>query len=308
MTAPVDRALRVLVRAHAASSCRTRARNACSMSSVQVLSQQSVRGVVGDQPALAHQQQPVAAGGLVHHVAGDQHRGAGLGEPVEGLPQLDAQHRVEADGGLVEDQQRRFAEQRDGQRDPASAGRRRAGRRCWSRWLVEGDGLDALVDPVGADAEDPGEEAEVLGDGEVVVHAGLLGDVADLVAQGRRRRRAIPSTSTLAAGDPLHADDRRISVVLPQPEGPSRPVTWPDLTKKSRSRRTSLPPRVDAEAAHRRRRYSSCDELSTAGPEVKGSERELAGEVALHRRGVRRHQHLAVHRGQRLEPRARSGT
>ena len=112
-----------------------------------------------------------------------------------------------------------------------------------SRSLARATGLDALARPGRADAEDPGEEAEVLGDGEVVVHAGLLGDVADPVAQ-RRVPAGEPSTSTAPLVIRCTPTIERISVVLPQPDGPSRPVTCPDLTTKSRSRRTSLPPRV----------------------------------------------------------------
>ena len=66
-----------------------------------------VRGVVGDEVALADQQQPVAAAGLVHHVAGHEQRRAGRGQRVELLPQVVAQHRVLADGRLVEDEQLR---------------------------------------------------------------------------------------------------------------------------------------------------------------------------------------------------------
>ena len=36
----------------------------------------------------------------------------------------------------------------------------------------------------------------------------------------------------------------RISVVLPHPDGPSRPVTSPDRTSKSSPRSTGFPPRV----------------------------------------------------------------
>ena len=81
--------------------------------------------------------------GLVHDVAGDQQRGAGVGEPVEELPQVAAQHRVEPDGRLVEHQQLGLADQRDGEARPASAGRRRACRPATAAWLVEVDRVDA---------------------------------------------------------------------------------------------------------------------------------------------------------------------
>ena len=119
---------RVIRAGHAARPCRvlasTSARNAVSMSSAPVRSQDPGGRVVGDDRALAHEQQPVAALGLVHDVAGDEHRGAGVGEPVEQRPQVAAQHRVEADGRLVEHEQvgaRRAARPRGW---PGSAGRR----------------------------------------------------------------------------------------------------------------------------------------------------------------------------------------
>ena len=61
---------------------------------------------------------------------------------------------------------------------------------------------------VRGDAEHPGEEAEVLRDGEVVVHAGRLGDVADPVAAAACCPAGRPSTVDRAALDDLHADDR----------------------------------------------------------------------------------------------------
>ena len=82
------------------------------------------RGAVGDDPALAHQQQPVAPLGLVHHVAGDEDDLAGVGEAMEERPQVAAQDGIEADGGLVEDEHVGVAEEGDGE-----AGARRAGRR-----------------------------------------------------------------------------------------------------------------------------------------------------------------------------------
>ena len=95
------------------------------------------RGVVGEDRALAHQQQPVAALGLVHDVAGDEHRGAVVGEPVEQRPEVAAQHRVEPDGRLVEDEQLGAAEQRDREAGPGALAaaelRRRPRRRAAPR-------------------------------------------------------------------------------------------------------------------------------------------------------------------------------
>ena len=115
--------------------------------------EQLVERGVGEHRAAAQQDQPVAAGRLVHHVAGHQQAHAVAGEPVEQVPQVAAQHRVEPHGRLVEDQQVGPAEQRDRQRDP--------------RALPAGQGADGAVGlldevdlgqrprhPVGVDAED----------------------------------------------------------------------------------------------------------------------------------------------------------
>ena len=77
-----------------------------------------VGGLGRHQATLAHEQQQLALGRLVHHVAGHQDGGAPLGQGVEGGPQLAPQERVEADGGLVQHQQVGPPDQRDPQRDP----------------------------------------------------------------------------------------------------------------------------------------------------------------------------------------------
>ena len=58
--------------------------------------------------------------GLVHDVARNEQCRSALGELVELLPQVDAQHGVEADGGLVEHQQFGMGYQRAGQRRPGA--------------------------------------------------------------------------------------------------------------------------------------------------------------------------------------------
>ena len=69
-----------------------------------------------EQPSLTEQKDGVAAVRLVHHVARYEQRHAALGEPVEQLPEIAAQHRIEADRRLVQHQQVGRAEQRRGQR------------------------------------------------------------------------------------------------------------------------------------------------------------------------------------------------
>src|SRR5690606_22273301 len=73
-------------------------------------------GAVGDEPALAEQQESVAAVGLVHDVAGDQEGAPGGGEVAEAAPQLFADDGVEPDGRLVEDQDFGIAHQSARQR------------------------------------------------------------------------------------------------------------------------------------------------------------------------------------------------
>ena len=72
---------------------------------------------MGEQSAVAHEQQVPAVVGLVHDVAGDEQSRAAAGELMELLPQVHPQHGVEADGWFVEHQQVRVGDQRAGQRD-----------------------------------------------------------------------------------------------------------------------------------------------------------------------------------------------
>ena len=117
------------------------------------------------------------------------------GQRAELRPQLVAQHRVLADGRLVEHQQLGLADHRAGQRGPAA--------------LAAGEGADELVGGVGepdvadrlvgvgrAEPVERGEVAGVLPHRQVGVDAGRLGEVADLAPQRRRD----------PAGSPEHGD------------------------------------------------------------------------------------------------------
>jgi hypothetical protein len=53
-------------------------------------------------PENTYLKERVATVCLVHHVAGDEERRAGLCQPVEQVPEVAAKHGVEADGRLVE--------------------------------------------------------------------------------------------------------------------------------------------------------------------------------------------------------------
>ena len=144
------------------------------------------RRAVGDEDAVAHQQQPVAALGLVHDVARDEYGDARVGEVVEGRPQVLPEHRVEPDRGLVEHEQARVAEQRDRQAGARALPTAEVGHHVVGV-VDEIDGFDAAAGLGAVDTEHAREEGEVLGDAEVVVHAGCLGHVAD---PGPQRLRA----------------------------------------------------------------------------------------------------------------------
>ena len=122
-------------------------RNACSTSSAPVAARSVGGRVVGEDPALAHQQQPVAAVGLVHDVAGDEQRrparrrGGGRGprgrRAAPGRGRRSARRAPAARG-------RRAG--RTARRDPRRAGRRRGRPTSWSACVGEVDVGDAPVD------------------------------------------------------------------------------------------------------------------------------------------------------------------
>ena len=230
------------------ASCRrlvsTSARNAVSTSSAPACCLIAAGVSVGQDRALAHQQQPVAALGLVHDVAGHEDGGAAVGELVEQLPQVAAQHRVEADGRLVEHQQvglpssatARLARERwpPLSRPTTRVGVRRRGRPRRSPRSTSASRT----------AEHAGEEAQVLGDGEVVVHAGGLGDVADPVPQRRAAGRLAEDHAPRRRSPAARRRSTRISVDLPQPLGPSRPVTRRRRSRGPARWSTGRPPRT----------------------------------------------------------------
>lgn len=77
---------------------------------------QGLGGVLGEDAALAHEEEAVAALRLVHDVRGDEEGGAVFGgEAVEEVPQVAAEYGVEADGRFVQDEEVGGAEQGDGE-------------------------------------------------------------------------------------------------------------------------------------------------------------------------------------------------
>ena len=102
-------------------------------------------------------------------MAGDEERRAGLCEPVEQLPEIPAQHGVEAHRRLVEDEPLRTVEQGGRERYPAALSTGEAAADP-VRLPAEVDLGDRLLDATGSDTEDLGEVLEVLADGQVAAH------------------------------------------------------------------------------------------------------------------------------------------
>ena len=72
-----------------------------------------------DDGAVGHDHQPAALPRLLHVVRGDEHAGPGLRRSGDRLPQPGPAERVDAGGGLVENQQVGLVRQGLGERDPA---------------------------------------------------------------------------------------------------------------------------------------------------------------------------------------------
>jgi hypothetical protein len=124
---------------------------------------------------------------------------------VEAVPQLDAEHRVQPDGRLVEDQHLGTADQGAGERGTAHLAAGEVAHELAGR-VAESDLGDGGVRLASTHAVQRGEVAGVLPHGEVLVHARGLGDVADAAAE-RRRAGRLAEDGDLAGSHHLHADD-----------------------------------------------------------------------------------------------------
>ena len=208
----------------------TSARKAASRSRAPVRARSSSGVPVGEDAAVAEQQQLVAAVGLVHHVARDEQRRAACGEPVERRPR----GRGAAPGRGRRSARRaraaRGAEQRGRERDAGALAAGEPVDDAGRPASLEADGRDRRVDAVARHAEDAREVAQVLAHGEVAVDRRRLRDVRRRAAQRRGARPAAPSTRTVAAATICTPTIARMSVDLPLPLGPSSPVTRPAST------------------------------------------------------------------------------
>ena len=170
------------------------------------------RGVAEDLTG-PDEQEPVATSGLVHDVARDEHRATLLGEPSEEVPEVAAQHRVQADGRLVEDEHLGIADQGAGQIGP---GLLAAGEVDDERLRVVGE-VD-IGDGAGhirlGGAQHPSEVGDVLADGEVLIEAWRLREVADPTAQPGRPGR-LPRIVMVPPATTLTPTRERIRVDLP---------------------------------------------------------------------------------------------
>ncbi len=174
------------------------------------------RAVAGDQvpgralrgePAVVHHHQPVAQLlGLVHVVRGQDQRDAALLEPEQPVPHHVPGLRVQAGGGLVENQDLRFVDERagDGQAALQAAGQRVDLALGAVRELDEIQQRGGpLADDAPGQPEVPAVDEQVLPDGQLHVEGVLLRHHAEPGAD----RRAVPDR--IAAEDAQFPAGRR---------------------------------------------------------------------------------------------------
>src|SRR5208283_2025534 len=132
--------------------------------------------------ALIHQQQPVAALGLIEISGRDQHSYPLEDQRVKDAPKLAARDGIDPGSGLIEQQQLRRVDQGTGNAKLAfhTAGEQAGqtvSKPAHTRSLEQM--IFSLLPHGPAYFEDVGTKADVLGDGEILVEAELLGHVAD---------------------------------------------------------------------------------------------------------------------------------
>ena len=147
------------------------------------------RTEVGDRAARRHHQELVADGELGHRVGDHQDRAAVVGEAAEQLHDVAVHARVEARGGLVQEDQRRLGEELQGHRDALALAAGEGGDLLLlvdvqlelAQHLV--DALLALVlGGVGGEAQ-LGRVLQRLLDGQLLVQDVVLRDQTDALAQ-----------------------------------------------------------------------------------------------------------------------------
>ena len=137
-----------------------------------------VRGALGDEPAAVDDADLVGqAVGLLQVLRGQKDRGAAVHQRADDVPHLLARARVQPGGGLIEEDQRRPGDQRDGQIQaaPHAAG---VAAHLLAAGLGQAEGCQELVGPFAgpapAQAQQAPEESKVLNPGEHLIDAGVL--------------------------------------------------------------------------------------------------------------------------------------
>ncbi|BAS08243.1 hypothetical protein AHiyo4_16650 [Arthrobacter sp. Hiyo4] len=184
--------------------------------------------------------------GFLHHMAGNQQGGPGLGHGPETVPQVGPEHRIKSHGWLIQDQQAGASHQGTGQRHPAQlAAGEVAG--FLPRLRFKPDGGDRLRGLGAALAVHGAEVADIGFDREVRIHAGGLGHVTHPVSQV-----SVPGGQTQhldrAGRERLDAHDGPHERSLAAAGRTSSPVIWPAWMAKSRPRRMGAFLRVTCRA------------------------------------------------------------
>ena len=185
------------------------------------------------------------SGGLVHHVARHEQRRAARPRARGTSPTARAAAPGRGRRSARRARAARVAEQRGGERHARRAGRRRASATTCVGMLGQADGREHLVD-----ARRPARRGCARSSGGSRARSGRRTPTAPASRSPRVRRRAGEP-----AGRPSTVDRRplatswtptiaRISVVLPEPLGPSRPVTEPAETVSESPGSTCVPPRL----------------------------------------------------------------
>ena len=165
---------------------------------------QLARRALGDDPALVHDDEPVAQLlGLVHVVRGEHQRDAALLEPEQPVPQHVPGLRVEAGGRLVEQHEVGLVDQRAGDREPPlhAAGQRldlvvARGRSSCTK--SSSSSARARITAL-RQAEVAAVDEQVLPDGELEVEGVLLRDDAE------------PAADRRAVGGRVQAEDAQLA-------------------------------------------------------------------------------------------------
>ena len=151
-------------------------------------------GELGDRPGEHHstggKQGDLAAQGgqIVHPVAGQDHRGALGGQPRDDAVHVAGAGRVEAVGGLVEDEQPGLGEQRGGQAEPLPHAEGEPAQPVIGD-VGESDLLERGVEVGRAVAAQPGQRGQVGPRGERRVEARAVHESGDAVGQGELATR-----------------------------------------------------------------------------------------------------------------------